>query len=227
MDVAEEERMTEQIEALEPGLRVDNLGMTGWGLDLMIRAIEHYCRKAAPDVVVLAFYTDDFRRLLPYYSGMGYEYPKFALSGSELVTVAFPQQMLWERLRIVQLVHQRIWARSQNRNRYDLNGALLDRYLGDAATIGFEPVVTFLPGRGDTEEDQERRSFLRKWTQQNNVPYLDLTAAIHGAGVDRVYIQGNHHWNATGHRIAAEQLRPVLLQVLQTATRAKNENKSR
>ena len=29
------------------------MGMTGWGLDLMVRAIEQYGRKAKPDVVVL------------------------------------------------------------------------------------------------------------------------------------------------------------------------------
>ena len=70
--------------------RVDNMGMTGWGLDLMIRAIEHHGRKADPDVVVLAVYTDDFRRLVPYYAGVGYAYPKFEFSESELTSVPFP-----------------------------------------------------------------------------------------------------------------------------------------
>jgi hypothetical protein len=80
-------------------------------------------------------------------------------------------------------------------------------------------MVAFLPGRGDTEEDQERRGFLRNWSEKRGVPYLDLTAAIHGAGVNLVYIRQNPHWNVKGHRIAAEQLRPLLLQVLQTRTR--------
>jgi len=66
------DRVTEQLEAIDTRRRVDNMGMTGWGLDLMIRAIERFGKKADPDVVVLAVYTDDFRRLLPYYAGVGY-----------------------------------------------------------------------------------------------------------------------------------------------------------
>jgi hypothetical protein len=37
--VRAEDRLTEQLESMEPRRRVDNMGMTGWGIDLMIRAI--------------------------------------------------------------------------------------------------------------------------------------------------------------------------------------------
>jgi hypothetical protein len=63
--VREDDRLTEQMERLEPRWRVDNMGMTGWGPDLMVRAIERYGGKIRPEVVVLAIYTDDFRRLVP------------------------------------------------------------------------------------------------------------------------------------------------------------------
>lgn len=43
-----EERVTKQLEALQPQWRVDNMGMTGWGIDLMIRAIERHGPKADP-----------------------------------------------------------------------------------------------------------------------------------------------------------------------------------
>jgi hypothetical protein len=118
----------------------------------------------------------------------------------------------WERLRLVQWSYQRGWERK--RNRYDLNEALLDRYLKDSGTIGFRPVVAFFPGRGDTDEDQERRGFLKQWTTRHDVPYLDLTAAIHDAGVDNVYLVDNWHWNPSGHRLAAQQLRSVLHRLL-------------
>ncbi|MEQ1897985.1 MAG: hypothetical protein ABL971_11430 [Vicinamibacterales bacterium] len=170
MGVRQDERVTELLEALEPRWRVDNMGMTGWGLDLMIRALEQYGKKADPDIVVLAVYTDDFRRLLPYYAGAGYGYAKFEISGSGLVTVPYPYPRFWERLRLVQFMYQTTWNR--DRNRYDLNGALLDRYLKDADTIGFKPVVVFLPGRGDTGEDQQRRGFLREWAARHDVPTL-------------------------------------------------------
>ena len=44
--VEERERFTEVLEWLEPGWRVDNLGMTGWGVDLMVRALETFGEKA-------------------------------------------------------------------------------------------------------------------------------------------------------------------------------------
>lgn len=215
MGVRQDERVTEQLEGLMPRWRVDNMGMPGWGLDLMIRALEQYGKKAHPDIVVLAVYTDDFRRLLPYYAGAGYGHAKFEISGSGLVTVPYPYPRFWERLRLVQFMYQTTWER--NRNRYDLNGALLDRYLKDADAIGFKPAVAFLPGRGDNEEDQQRRGFLQDWAARHAVPYLDLTAAIHGAGVDNVYIDNNPHWNPSGHRIAAEQLRNMLDRLVGTA----------
>ena len=205
--VRDEERITEKLETLEPNWRVDNMGMTGWGVDLMIRALEHYGRKADPDVVVLAIYTDNLRRLVPYYAGAGFAYPKFALVGSELVTIPYPYPRGWQRLRLAQAAYQSRWGARhdrdvgwlrKNRNRYDLHEALLNRYLEKGKTAGFEPLVMFLPGRGDTEEDQERRGFLQKWTAEHEVRYLDLTRAIHGAGVDNVYIPGNWHWNAMG-----------------------------
>lgn len=206
--VRAEERFTEQIEAVESGWRVDNMGMTGWGLDLMVRAIERYGRKADPDIVVLAVYTDDFRRLLPYYAGVGFAYPKFELVGGELISVPFPYPRLWERLRLVQWAYQSKWQ--QDRNRYDLNQALLDRYLEDASEIGFTPAVVFFPGRADTEEDQTRRRFLATWASSRDVPFADLTASMQRGGGDKVFIEDNWHWNGLGHRVAAGELRSLL-----------------
>lgn len=56
------------------------MGMTGWGIDLMVRALEKTGVKIRPDVVVLGIYTDDFRRVHSYNSGKGYRLPKFDLS---------------------------------------------------------------------------------------------------------------------------------------------------
>jgi len=206
------DRLTEQLEALEPRWRVDNMGMTGWGIDLMIRAIEHYGPKADPDIIVLAIYTDDFRRVMPYYAGAGFAYQKFDLEGNELSTRPFPYPNVFERLRIVQFVYQTAWQR--NRNRYDLNEALLDRFLTNSRLIEFEPVIVFIPGKGDTQEDRERRLFLEQYAKRNRVPYRDLSEVIKNAGTDKVYIPGNWHWNAAGHRIAAVELKEVLQEVV-------------
>ena len=213
--VREEDRLTEVLERLEPGWRVDNAGMTGWGLDLMIRALEHVGPRADPDVVVLAVYTDDFRRLLPYYAGVGFAYPKFELENGALVTRPFPYPGLVGRMRLVQWIYRSHWR--ANRNRYDLNGALLGRFLANAGTLGFLPVVAYLPGKGDTDEDRERRAFLADWTSRHGVPYVDLQEPFNRAGIDETYIANNWHWNAEGHRIAAEALRRALLNVLPPA----------
>lgn len=207
LGVRAEDRTTEQLETIEPGWRVDNMGMTGWGIDLMVRAIDEYAAKADPDIVVLAICTDDFRRVLPYYAGVGFGYDKFELQGGKLVTAPFPHPRAWERLRVVQFLSQRAWNR--NRNRYELNEALLNRYLEIAGTIGFKATVVFFPGMGNNAEDRERRGFLEGWAARQKVPYLDITAAIHGAGLE-VYIRDNSHWNRRGHQIAAEQLHGFL-----------------
>lgn len=205
-----EDRLTEVLESLEPGWRVDNLGMGGWGLDLMIRALERYAERIQPDVVVLAVYTDDFRRLTPYYAGVGYPIPKFELEDGALKTVPYPAPNRLQRMRVYQAIFQSYWRSKQVRDRYDLNGALLERFLLLAGQFGFEPVLMFLPGRKDTPVDQQRRGFLQTWAGQHATPFLDLTGPIHGAGVDKVYIPGNFHWNAAGHAVAARALLGLL-----------------
>lgn len=206
--VRAEDRLTEVVGRLEPGWRVDNLGMTGWGLDLMVRAFEHVSRRVTPDLVVLAFYTDDFRRLRPMYSGMGYPSPKFEIEDGKLVTVPFPGPLpAWRRLRVVQALEQTYWRFA--RNRFDLNGALLDRL-----RAGLKPrtrlAVVFIPGRADTAEDQRRRAFLRDWCERTGTPYLDLTETMSAAGVESIHIPGNYHWNARGHQVAATAIQKFL-----------------
>jgi hypothetical protein len=159
--------------------------------------------------VVLAFYTDDFRRLRPLYAGMGYPFHKFELVDGALVTVPFPDPIpAWRRLRVIQAIEQTYWRFA--RNRFDLNGALLDRL-----RAGIKPptklAVVFVPGRADTPEDQARRSFLRDWCQRTATPYLDLTETMNAAGVDSLHIRGNYHWNDRGHEVAGTAVRKFLI----------------
>jgi hypothetical protein len=202
------ERLTAVIERVQPAWRVDNLGMTGWGLDLMVRAYEHISRRVTPDVVVLAFYTDDFRRLRPLYSGMGYPFPKFELVDGALVTVPFPDPLpAWRRLRVVQALEQTYWRFA--RNRFTLNGALLDRLRGDIKPPT-KLAVVFVPGQGDTPEDQTRRKFLLEWCQRTTTPFLDLTDTMRKAGVDSLHIPENYHWNSRGHEVAGTAIQAFL-----------------
>jgi len=208
LGVRAEDRLTEQLEAFEPRWRVDNMGMTGWGLDLMVRAVEHLGAKADPDVVVLVMYTDDFRRLHPYYAGVGYPFAKFELVGAQLVSTAYEYPKSWERLRLVQALYQLNWQR--DRDRLQLNGALLDRYAALARTMGFAPAIVFAPGTNYTDGDRLRQGFLSDWAAARGIPYRDLTGAIHGAGVEKTFLPNNWHWSPLGHRIAAAELRSLL-----------------
>lgn len=209
--VAAENRLTEVIEALQPKWRVDNLGMTGYGIDLMIRVFERLSKRVKPDVVVLGFYTDDFRRLHPFNAGQGYPFPKFALQDGRLVSVPFPVLPAWRRLRVVQAVEQSYWRLT--RNQFALHHALLDRLNHGVRERGAALVVTFLPGTGDTPEDVERRRWLRNWSREAGIPFLDLTDTIHAAG-SAVFIPDNPHWNEHGHRLAGEAIRAFLRQTV-------------
>lgn len=203
-----EDRISEVVEMLQPEWRVDAVGMPGWGVDMMVRALEAYGPRLQPDVVVLSVYTDDFRRLHPYNAGVGFYGPKFDLVDGELVSYMRTPPGFFERTRLAQAVIRRYWA--DRVNRYDLNEALLDRFRELADEQGFRPVVIFIPGRDDNNTDKTRRAFLADWAERHQVPFQDLTDPIHGAGVDQVYITGNWHWNAAGHRLAAEEILPML-----------------
>jgi hypothetical protein len=63
--VEEAERFTERLEAVEPAWRVENVGMIGYGPDLMLRAFEAVALAPPPAAVVAVLFTDDFRRVAP------------------------------------------------------------------------------------------------------------------------------------------------------------------
>jgi len=214
--IEEGARFTEVVEELESRWRVDNLGMPGWGLDLMVRSLERFGSKAKPNVVVLAVYTDDFRRLNPWYSGVGYGYTKFDLRDGKLVDVAYPTRSFWGRLRLVELVRASVWTAVEMRkwNYFELNEALVERFRVLTVQLGAAPVILFLPGRGDTEIDQERRARLQGWAQARGIPFRDLTDRIHEPGADATYLSGNWHWNERGHRIAGEALHELLATIV-------------
>ena len=85
--VEESERFTNILEIMQPTWRIDNLGMTGYGPDLMLRALEEVGLKSNPDVVVFSLYTDDFRRVRPHYAGIGFKISRFKLGRVDELTI--------------------------------------------------------------------------------------------------------------------------------------------
>lgn len=214
--VEEEARFTELLEAAEPGWRVDNLGMIGFGPDLMLRALEAVGLDPPPAAVVLAMFTDDFRRVVPPYQGAGFALPRYVRAGDGLATVPYPAPRLWDRSRILQGVNYLRWRYTPAT--FALNGAILERFLGLGRERRFAPGLLFLPGPHDRWDDRMRRRWLAEFAAQHGVPFLDLTDAMLAAAA-RTYLPADSHWSAEGHRVAAHALRPFLTRLLAEADR--------
>ena len=97
---------------------------------------------------------------------------------------------------------------------FPLNAAILDRFRALAGERGFVPAIVFLPAKRDGWDDRRRRRWLADWAARHEVAFLDLTDAVHAAGVDAVYLPGDAHWNAHGHEVVATTLRPFLAGLL-------------
>jgi hypothetical protein len=206
--VEESERFTEQLEARKPEWRVDNLGMTGFGPDLMLRAFEQVGRPLLPQVVVLVMYTDDFRRVRPEYAGPGFEIPRFALSSGRLVSIEYPRRTFWTQWSTVAAIRAAAWRASGRE--WDLNEAILDRFREHARVAPFQFVLVFLPGRSDTPNDVKRRTWLRSYAERTGTLFLDLTDAILHSEGQTAFIQDNQHLNPRGHVVVANQLEGLL-----------------
>lgn len=206
--VEEEERFTELIEARAPGWRVDNMGMVGYGTDLMLRSFEAVALDPPPRAAVMGVFSDDFRRVVEPYAGVGYPIPRYRLEDGELRTVAYPEPSWWERSRLLQGLRY-FWWRYTDAT-FALNGAILDRFLELCERHGVAPAIVFFPDRQDRWDDRLRRSWLRDYAGERGVPFLDLTDALHAAGAATTNLPGDPHWSAAGHAIVARELYPFL-----------------
>jgi len=198
--VEEEERFTNLLQT-RTGWRVANMGMTGWGPDLMLRAFEAVGVGLRPDAVLLCIYTHAFRRVGPFYAGVGFRIPRYEAHGEDLVTIPYPQPAPWHRLRL-------FWAvTSIRRDAYwDVHEAILDRFRELADEHDFGLGIVFLPGRADVSVDRDRRAWLADYSGRFGVPFLDLTEPVHRPPRSEVFIRGNPHWNPAGHRLVADEL---------------------
>ncbi len=209
--VEEDERFTDVLEKLEPSWRVDNLGMTGYGADLMLRAFENVGLHARPEVVVLSIYADDFRRVDPFYAGVGFPIARYELREGRLITTPYPQWRIIDGLHMWQLL-RRAFRRVTDIN-WRVNALIFDRFRALAVEHDFTLVLVFLPGRRDAPRDRERRSRLSQYAGRQHIRFIDLTDAIRDVGIEETFIHGNWHYNRRGHEIVAHELEPLVTQV--------------
>lgn len=216
--VAAEERFTNRLEALEPNWRIDNLGLPGFGPDLMLMALEAVVERARPDLVLFALYTDDFRRVRERYAGMGFPTPRFRLRDGVLERIPFPRPEPWDRSHL----YHGIWTALHGRNarqrplddeEWRLNEAILDRARVLAKEHGFRLLLAYLPSRGAGRLHERHRGWVRAYGDRHRIPTLDLSDAIHGADTSRAFLPENAHYAPEGHAIVADELRRFLQQV--------------
>ena len=213
--VEQAERFTNLLESQQPAWRIENLGMTGFGLDNMLRAFEEVGRHAQPDAIVVCIYTDDLRRVNPHYAGVGFEIPRFTLRDGQLTTVPYPRHQIWDQLHTVQLA-RRLY-RKLTRADEQLNTALLERLLELARQQGARLGLAFLPAEKDLPVDVARRGWLSQFARDHDCPYVDLTDAIQREG-KQVFIERNWHYNPRGHQITADVLQDFIAHQLLNET---------
>jgi hypothetical protein len=204
----EPERVTERLEALAPEWRVDNLGMVGFGPDLMVRALEAVGVPLRPAVAVLVMFSHDVYRVVPEAIGAGYALPRFELRDGALVTVPYPERPWWMRTALVQGVRYGLFRYTSAT--WPLNEAILRRFQALAATHGFEPALVFVPGPRERFDDRARRAWLAAWSAEARLPFLDTTTALRETGTARAYLPADSHWSPDGHATVAAALRPFV-----------------
>lgn len=117
--------------------------MTGWGPDLMLRALEQVGVSLRPGVVVFVLYTHGFRRVHPNYAGMGFAVPRLALRNGYLVTIPYPAPRFWQRLRLYQAARPAVWNVSDAE--WALNQDILDRFRALSGQRALSPSSSSCP----------------------------------------------------------------------------------
>jgi hypothetical protein len=119
----------------------------------------------------------------------------------------YPTRTLLDRFHTVAAVRSAWWIISDSEWR--LNAAILDRFLALAKRHGMECGIAFLPGRSDTADDQERRTWLKQFAAGRETPFVDLTEPIHAHGAD-AFIPANWHLSPLGHRVIADEMQQFI-----------------
>jgi len=213
------ERFTERLENAGDGWRVENVGMVGYGPDLMLRAYEQLHDRLAADIVLTVLFSHDLYRVMPENTGVGFPLPRFRLTGAgALETVPYPERPVWSRLFVVQGARYVYWRYTDVAS--PLDRAILDRLVALVRAGGAEPGFVFAPAVNRRFDDDRRRAWLRDYARERAVPFIDLTEPLEDRGGSRLYLPHDAHWNPEGHRVVAEVLRPFVSEMLRTIGRA-------
>lgn len=216
--VAEAETFASLLEQKLRGVRSYNFGMTWFGVDQMWMTLRHYGLPLEPDLVILCFVRDDLERSLwAYQKGpVPMAKPSFHLvEGGRLVarTMETRPADYWLFLRR----HSRILERLRRAQaslsyrfaigyRWRLNRAIFEQIRDEARASDVPLVVVYLPSNRRRPAPAFGREFARM-----GIDFLDLTPLL-PAKPETLYYEHDGHFNAAGHRFAADAIHAFLVQ---------------
>ena len=84
------------------------------------------------------------------------------------------------------------------------------------AEIGSRLVIISIPVKGAWQAPwpAARDEFITRWCEREKVPLIDLGEALARFNPQELYFRTDPHWNARGHRAAAEAIDQRLAPVL-------------
>ena len=203
----------------EPGWRAVNLGMAGFGVDQMWRALEVAGVEERPKVVVASFVLDDLDRSLTAYRFLDGWIPKpsFTVEGGRLVERG-PEHAAGRLARWFERSTRlgELWRRASARlelktghgRRWNLNRRLFEAMRDTCRRHGAELVVVFLPSK----HDWEPIPMLSEAFAELEVLFLDLGDEPLEQPGD-LFFPGGPHLGPAGHRHVAERIRRFLVDV--------------
>ena len=214
--VEDDETFAARLESLLEDTWCDNLGIGAFGIDQMWLALRHYALPLKPDLVILSFVRPDLDRSLSSYrkDHIWRWKPAFRLVGDRPV----PMTMDNRPGPIRRFVHResrlyRYWRKLENSfsrrsafgYRWRLNRALFEAIRDECLEAAVPLVVVHIPISRRQPAPMFRREFAKIGIQ-----YLDLGSLLPADG-DALYYPHDSHFNAAGHRFAAEAIHQFLV----------------
>ena len=198
------------LESSLPGTEVQNLALPGFGMDQMWRSVRSVALPMRPDLVIVAFISEDFTRsLTAYRADSGLNKPTFMLENGALRQKT-PADRPNALARFLER-HSRLWAGARQGARllahrfgigefWNVNRAIIDAIRADCREAGARVLFVYLPTR-------ELRTFpaLHRYMEASGADFVDLgNAPLSQPQV--LHFPHDGHPNPQGHRYVADAL---------------------
>jgi hypothetical protein len=234
-EVSDDETYAHDLEATLSNAEVLNLGVQGYGQDQMALYLKEEGIKYHPDIVILGFaYLDIYRNIESFFA---YAKPRFKLARDGLqltnVPVPAPDKVLAEEpyrpkaLDLIVILGEKLrWNLGKNEvEAREVTWLLLDQITATTRSIGALPVFVYLPVYEEIQPlpkssypltassppVEDREKYLNDYCQSHGVACLFLRPRFSKEVKRGANFNAQGHWNAQAHRVAAEEIRDLLV----------------